>query len=112
MPSCHSVHDLELAVQDFWAHLPQDNIRCLINSMPVWWHALQLEVVQRAIEVAQKSKSSYSPNKSNTRKTSKYGHQTEEELVLLNEQTRQKMTQIFDEEAAEQLAARLDDAGF
>ncbi|GFT58393.1 transposable element Tcb2 transposase [Trichonephila clavipes] len=25
MPSCHSVHDLELAVQDLWAHLPQDN---------------------------------------------------------------------------------------
>ncbi|GFT46182.1 transposable element Tcb2 transposase [Trichonephila clavipes] len=34
MPSCHPVHDLELAVQDLWAHLPQDNIRCLINSMP------------------------------------------------------------------------------
>ncbi|GFV01406.1 transposable element Tcb2 transposase, partial [Trichonephila clavipes] len=34
MPSCHSVHDLELAVQDLWAHLPKDNIRCLINSMP------------------------------------------------------------------------------
>ncbi|GFX37627.1 transposable element Tcb2 transposase [Trichonephila clavipes] len=34
MPSCHSVHDLELAVQDLWAHLPQDNIRCRINSMP------------------------------------------------------------------------------
>ncbi|GFY33614.1 transposable element Tcb2 transposase [Trichonephila clavipes] len=34
MPSCHSVHDLELAVQDLWALLPQDNIRCLINSMP------------------------------------------------------------------------------
>ncbi|GFT46565.1 transposable element Tcb2 transposase [Trichonephila clavipes] len=33
MPSCHSVHDLELAVQDLWAHLPQDDIRCLINSM-------------------------------------------------------------------------------
>ncbi|GFT47857.1 hypothetical protein TNCV_4224531 [Trichonephila clavipes] len=33
MPSRHSVHDLELAVQDLWAHLPQDNIRCLINSM-------------------------------------------------------------------------------
>ncbi|GFW51238.1 transposable element Tcb2 transposase [Trichonephila clavipes] len=33
MPSCHSVHDLELAVQDLWAHLPQGNIRCLINSM-------------------------------------------------------------------------------
>ncbi|GFV58768.1 transposable element Tcb2 transposase [Trichonephila clavipes] len=31
--SCHSVHDLELAVQDLGAHLPQDNIRCLINSM-------------------------------------------------------------------------------
>ncbi|GFX45778.1 transposable element Tcb2 transposase [Trichonephila clavipes] len=34
MPSCHSLHDLELAVQDLWAHLPQDNIRCLINSTP------------------------------------------------------------------------------
>ncbi|GFV55474.1 transposable element Tc1 transposase [Trichonephila clavipes] len=33
MPSCPSLHDLELAVQDLWAHLPQDNIRCLINSM-------------------------------------------------------------------------------
>ncbi|GFU78716.1 transposable element Tcb2 transposase [Trichonephila clavipes] len=32
--SCHSVHDLELAVQDLWARLPQGNIRCLINSMP------------------------------------------------------------------------------
>ncbi|GFS66847.1 transposable element Tcb2 transposase [Trichonephila clavipes] len=27
MPSCHSVHDLELTVQDLWAHLLQDNIR-------------------------------------------------------------------------------------
>ncbi|GFX76666.1 transposable element Tcb2 transposase [Trichonephila clavipes] len=34
MPPCHPVHDLELAVQDLWAHLPQDNIRCLIKSMP------------------------------------------------------------------------------
>ncbi|GFX72638.1 transposable element Tcb2 transposase [Trichonephila clavipes] len=34
MPSCHSLHDLELAVQDLWAYLPPDNIRCLINSMP------------------------------------------------------------------------------
>ncbi|GFV16829.1 transposable element Tcb2 transposase [Trichonephila clavipes] len=34
IPSCHSVHYLELAVQDLWVHLPQDNIRCLINSMP------------------------------------------------------------------------------
>ncbi|GFX35431.1 transposable element Tcb2 transposase [Trichonephila clavipes] len=34
MRSCHSVHDLELAVQDLWAHLPQGNIRCLINSIP------------------------------------------------------------------------------
>ncbi|PRD29166.1 UNVERIFIED_CONTAM: Transposable element Tcb2 transposase [Trichonephila clavipes] len=34
MLSCHSVHDLELAVQDLWAEMPQDNIRCLINSMP------------------------------------------------------------------------------
>ncbi|GFV94019.1 DDE_3 domain-containing protein [Trichonephila clavipes] len=33
MPLCHSVHDLEWAVQNLWAHLPQDNIRCLINSM-------------------------------------------------------------------------------
>ncbi|GFX32805.1 transposable element Tc1 transposase [Trichonephila clavipes] len=34
VPSCHSVHDLDLAIQDLWPHLPQDNIRCLINSMP------------------------------------------------------------------------------
>ncbi|GFX10325.1 transposable element Tcb2 transposase [Trichonephila clavipes] len=34
MPSCHSVYDLELADQDLWAQLPQDNISCLINSMP------------------------------------------------------------------------------
>ncbi|GFT90560.1 DDE_3 domain-containing protein [Trichonephila clavipes] len=34
MLSCHSVHDLELAVSDLRAHLSQDNIRCLINSMP------------------------------------------------------------------------------
>ncbi|GFY10960.1 transposable element Tcb2 transposase [Trichonephila clavipes] len=34
MPSCRSVHDLELAVQDLWTHLPQNNIRTLINSMP------------------------------------------------------------------------------
>ncbi|GFW54379.1 transposable element Tcb2 transposase [Trichonephila clavipes] len=34
MSSCHCLHDLKLAVQDLWAHLPQDNIRCLINSMP------------------------------------------------------------------------------
>ncbi|GFS65172.1 transposable element Tcb2 transposase [Trichonephila clavipes] len=32
-PSCHSVIDLGLAVQDLWAHLPQDYIRCPINSM-------------------------------------------------------------------------------
>ncbi|GFV72903.1 transposable element Tc1 transposase [Trichonephila clavipes] len=34
MTSSHSVHDLEMAVLDLWVHLPQDNIRCLINSMP------------------------------------------------------------------------------
>ncbi|GFT37423.1 transposable element Tc1 transposase [Trichonephila clavipes] len=34
MPSCHSVHDLELDVQDLWAHLSQDKKRCLINPMP------------------------------------------------------------------------------
>ncbi|GFT28100.1 DDE_3 domain-containing protein [Trichonephila clavipes] len=34
MPSCPSVHDLELAVQDLWAHLSEEDIRCLINSMP------------------------------------------------------------------------------
>ncbi|GFV24365.1 uncharacterized protein TNCV_4539611 [Trichonephila clavipes] len=34
IPSYHSEHDLVLAVQDLWAHLPLDNIRCLINSMP------------------------------------------------------------------------------
>ncbi|GFV16935.1 transposable element Tcb2 transposase [Trichonephila clavipes] len=34
MSSCYSVHELELVAQDLWAHLPQDNISCLINSMP------------------------------------------------------------------------------
>ncbi|GFV72688.1 DDE_3 domain-containing protein [Trichonephila clavipes] len=34
MASCHSVHDFELAVQYLWAHLPQDNIRFIINSLP------------------------------------------------------------------------------
>ncbi|GFX54933.1 transposable element Tcb2 transposase [Trichonephila clavipes] len=34
MSWCHSVQVFELAVQDLLAHLPQDNIRCLINSMP------------------------------------------------------------------------------
>ncbi|GFY00168.1 DDE_3 domain-containing protein [Trichonephila clavipes] len=34
MSSCHSIHDLELAVQDLWAYLPQDNIKYLISSMP------------------------------------------------------------------------------
>ncbi|GFW89275.1 HTH_Tnp_Tc3_2 domain-containing protein [Trichonephila clavipes] len=34
MPSCHSVYDLELGIQDLWVHQPQDNIRCLIKSMP------------------------------------------------------------------------------
>ncbi|GFS77222.1 HTH_Tnp_Tc3_2 domain-containing protein [Trichonephila clavipes] len=29
-PSCHSVHDLELAIQDLWAHLPQDNLSCQV----------------------------------------------------------------------------------
>ncbi|GFV07518.1 hypothetical protein TNCV_2158471, partial [Trichonephila clavipes] len=54
MPLCHSVHDLELAVQELSAHLPQDNIRCLINSMPDPVAAcIAAEVVQRAIEVAQ-----------------------------------------------------------
>ncbi|GFX39505.1 transposable element Tcb2 transposase [Trichonephila clavipes] len=33
MSSCPYVHDLELAAQDLWAHLPHDNIKCLINSM-------------------------------------------------------------------------------
>ncbi|GFU90262.1 transposable element Tcb2 transposase [Trichonephila clavipes] len=33
MPSCYSVQDSELALQDLWAHLPQDNIRSLINSI-------------------------------------------------------------------------------
>ncbi|GFX33928.1 hypothetical protein TNCV_911321 [Trichonephila clavipes] len=55
MPSCHSVHDLELAVQDLRAHLPQDNIRCLINSMldRVAACIAAGDVVQHPIEVAQ-----------------------------------------------------------
>ncbi|GFV82512.1 DDE_3 domain-containing protein [Trichonephila clavipes] len=55
MPSCHSVYDLELSVQDLWAHMPQNNIRCLINSMPDRVAACIAAggVVQRTIEVAQ-----------------------------------------------------------
>ncbi|GFU29555.1 uncharacterized protein TNCV_2408041 [Trichonephila clavipes] len=34
MPLCHSVYDLEFAVQDLWVYLPQGNLRCLIKSMP------------------------------------------------------------------------------
>ncbi|GBL86270.1 Transposable element Tcb2 transposase [Araneus ventricosus] len=34
MPLLHSVHDLVVAVQDLWVHLPQDHIRRLINTMP------------------------------------------------------------------------------
>ncbi|GBL90762.1 hypothetical protein AVEN_215505-1 [Araneus ventricosus] len=34
MPLCYSVHNLEVDVQDVWVHLPQDNIRRLINAMP------------------------------------------------------------------------------
>ncbi|GBN20828.1 Transposable element Tcb2 transposase [Araneus ventricosus] len=34
MPLRYSVHDLEVAVQDLWVHLPQDYIRHLINTMP------------------------------------------------------------------------------
>ena len=34
MSLCPSARDLKVAVQDLWARLPQDNIRCLINSMP------------------------------------------------------------------------------
>ncbi|GFW20325.1 DDE_3 domain-containing protein [Trichonephila clavipes] len=51
MPLCHSVHDLELAVQDLWAHLPQDNIRCLINSMPeaLRYYAEQSDMMASAV---------------------------------------------------------------
>ena len=34
MMPCHSAGDLNVAVQDLWARLPQDNIRRLINTMP------------------------------------------------------------------------------
>ena len=47
---CHSARDLEVAVQDLWARLPQDNIRRLINSM--LRHVLQQEGVQHAIDFA------------------------------------------------------------
>ncbi|GFV58466.1 DDE_3 domain-containing protein [Trichonephila clavipes] len=54
MSLCHSVHDLELAVHDLWAHLPEENIRCLINSMPDRAaDVFELEMVERAIEAAQ-----------------------------------------------------------
>ncbi|GBN59326.1 Transposable element Tc1 transposase [Araneus ventricosus] len=33
-PLVYSVHDLEVAVQDLWVHLPQEYIRRLINTIP------------------------------------------------------------------------------
>ncbi|GFU10072.1 hypothetical protein TNCV_557801 [Trichonephila clavipes] len=52
MPSCHSVHDLELAVQDLWAHLPQDIMKVSnqLNAGPCggmycsWRRQINLEV--------------------------------------------------------------------
>ena len=41
----HSARDLEVAVQDLWAHLLQDAIRRLINSMPD--HVCLLQIFQR-----------------------------------------------------------------
>lgn len=35
IPPCHSIYDLEVAAQDLWAHLPQDNFRLLISILPV-----------------------------------------------------------------------------
>ena len=34
MSLCHFARDLEVAVQDLWTRLPQDNKRRLVNSMP------------------------------------------------------------------------------
>ena len=34
MMLCHSAVDLNVAIQDLLARLPQDNVRSLINSMP------------------------------------------------------------------------------
>ncbi|GFY13494.1 DDE_3 domain-containing protein [Trichonephila clavipes] len=31
MPSCHSVHDLELTVQDLWTHLEVEVVQCSIE---------------------------------------------------------------------------------
>ncbi|GFW62163.1 hypothetical protein TNCV_1685941 [Trichonephila clavipes] len=50
MPSCHSLHDLELDVQHLWAHLPQDNISRLggVVSLLLAMHACG-EVQQRSL---------------------------------------------------------------
>ena len=34
MSLCHFARDLEVAIQDLWTRLPQDNKRRLVNSMP------------------------------------------------------------------------------
>ncbi|GFV69824.1 hypothetical protein TNCV_247501 [Trichonephila clavipes] len=54
MPSCHSAHHLELSVQDCRPHLPQGQhkVSNQLNAGPCGG-ILQLEVVQRAIEVSQ-----------------------------------------------------------
>ncbi|GFU28989.1 uncharacterized protein TNCV_471061 [Trichonephila clavipes] len=55
MPSYHSDHDLELAVQDLWAHLLQDNISCqVINSQFGWAiHQNDHQARRRFVEWAQ-----------------------------------------------------------
>ncbi|GFX55162.1 uncharacterized protein TNCV_1156231 [Trichonephila clavipes] len=55
MPSCHSVHDLELAVQDLWTHLPQDNISCQViySQLGLAIHQNDHQARRRVVEWAQ-----------------------------------------------------------
>ncbi|GFT64709.1 DDE_3 domain-containing protein [Trichonephila clavipes] len=55
MPSCHSVHDLELAVQDLWTHLPQDNISCQViySQFSLAIHQNDHQARRRFVEWAQ-----------------------------------------------------------
>lgn len=53
-PLCHCVKILDGAVKDLWGHLPQNNIRRLINSMldHIRHMLQQAAFVRRAIELA------------------------------------------------------------
>ncbi|GFW62627.1 transposable element Tcb2 transposase [Trichonephila clavipes] len=88
MPSCHSLHDLELAVQYLCSQLASVDKNNALREI--------------------KLRLSYLQGKSTT--MSVIAHQTEKEWISANEKSRQRMSQAQAEGAAKQHAARLEEA--